>query len=354
MTTVLKNVLPFSGLVVGVPTSLPHLLNVNTVPVIPDLIGASAGGFTITANATNVTVTRTTGGAAVNVYVERWHTIEDCEPPGGLDGLVPFVIESSVGAGASGPPNALAYFDAGGNLVGNAAVWFIDSATNNFFVGGLNGVSELFINQVGALNGSNAGIQHSDIVANRANYRANQWGSNTGIPGVTGFKSRGVAIGTLAAVLVGDVIWRATAIGVCGDNATIPLSGLLSINVDQVAANFLGTSFEVQLVPPTGPINGRKQAFRVDGVGILHLTEAANKSAGVAILDVTGTAVIANTSVSATTKFHLTAQDTGPAPTGSMYQSARVVGTNFTIKSTAGAADAGVQVYYTLFEPTVP
>jgi len=40
--------------------------------------------------------------------------------------------------------------------------------------------------------------------------------------------------------------------------------------------------------------------------------------------------------------------------TGSLQQSARVVGTSFTIRSTTGAGDAGVQVYYQLWEPTLP
>jgi collagen type VII alpha len=274
--------------------------------------------------------------------------------PVGLTGPTGPVGATGSAGDVTGPPTALAFFDVGGDLDGDATVWFVDPATGNFFIGGGPGLAELFINQVGALHGSNAGVQQSSVTANRANVRTNQYGANTGIPGVTGFKSRGATIGSLAAVIVGDVIWRSTAIGVCGDNATIPLSGLLSINVDQVASNFLGTSFEVQLVPPTGPVNGRKQAFRVDGVGILHLTEAANKSAGLAVLDGTGTAVVLNANVSPTTKFQLTAQDGGAVPTGTPYQSARVVGTSFTIASTAGAADAGVQVYYQLFEPTVP
>jgi hypothetical protein len=49
----------------------------------------------------------------------------------------------------------------------------------------------------------------------------------------------------------------------------------------------------------------------------------------------------------------LTIQDGGTAPTGNVYQSARVNATSFTITSNAGIADAGVQVYYQLFEPQV-
>ena len=76
--------------------------------------------------------------------------------------------------------------------------------------------------------------------------------------------------------------------------------------------------------------------------------------AGLVVLGPIGQVVVANTYVAATTKFSLTAQDGGPPPTGVIYQSARVVGTSFTIKSAAGAADTGVQVYYQLWEPTAP
>jgi hypothetical protein len=119
--------------------------------------------------------------------------------------------------------------------------------------------------------------------------------------------------------------------------------------------NWIATDFEVQLVPLAGPINGRKVTFKVDSEGILYVREAANKMAGIAILDATGTAVIANTRVKATTKFNLSIQEgTGVVPTGTVYQSSRIVGTSFTIKSNAGAADASVQVYYQLWEPTSP
>jgi hypothetical protein len=225
--------------------------------------------------------------------------------------------------------------------------------------GGL-GTFELFINQGGvALHGSNAGIQYSSTVANRAQIRENQYGANAGIPGISTFKSRGLTVGSLAGVIDGDSIFRATAVGVAGDNVSIPLSGLISITVpiggSVVGQNWIATDFEVQLVPLAGPINGRKQTFKVDSEGILYVREAANKMAGIATLDAAGQAVVANTRVKTTTKFNLTIQEgTGVAPTGTVYQASRVVGTSFTIKSNAGAADAGVQVYYQLWEPTSP
>ena len=100
---VLKNILSFTGLGIGVPTSLPHGLNRGTGPATPRLIAANAPGFTITANTINVTVTRTTGGATVSVYAELWHTIEDAEPyPGLAPTNFPFVIDANGGGGGGG------------------------------------------------------------------------------------------------------------------------------------------------------------------------------------------------------------------------------------------------------------
>lgn len=95
---VLKNVLQFSGLVVGVPTSLPHLLRVNDVPVAPQLILPLKGGYTVTADITNVTVTRLTGSATLTVYVEHWHTIETVLPETAL--ALPAVLDPGAPTGA--------------------------------------------------------------------------------------------------------------------------------------------------------------------------------------------------------------------------------------------------------------
>jgi len=108
--TILKNILSFTGLVVGVPASLPHLLNVNGTGVYPDIVLPDiVGGFTITADATTVTVTRLTGSpSAVDVYVERWHTIEYVTPPGELATKIPFVVAGGVG-GSGFSPSAFVY-----------------------------------------------------------------------------------------------------------------------------------------------------------------------------------------------------------------------------------------------------
>lgn len=211
--------------------------------------------------------------------------------------------------------------------------------------------SMMFINQSGAFI-SNAGIQHSSDFANRAGYRANQFGANAGIPGVVGFKSRG-AIGTLVSVLAGDVLWRATAIGVAPDNASIPLAGSVSINAATPlppAGNYVPTDFEVALVSLAGPINSRRPVFVVDSEGVLHVKEGANAMAGVAVTGAGGTIVVPNTRITANTRILLTAQDGGAVPTNGMHVSARVIGVNFTIQMIS-AGDVGVLVYYQLYEP---
>jgi len=224
--------------------------------------------------------------------------------------------------------------------------------------GGL-GAFQLFIDQGGiALHASNAGIQQSSTTADRAGMRNNQYGANTGVPGWTGFKSRGTNIGDLAKVIAGDVLAGITAIGVADDNASIGIASTIRVLVPAggvpAGQNWVATDYELTLQPLGGPINGCKQAFYVTSEGILRVKESANCMAGVAVLDGTGTIVVGNTNVTATTKFNLTAQDGGNPPTGVIYQSARVVGTSFTIKSAAGAADTGVAVYYQLWEPTAP
>ena len=102
MATILKNIVQFTGLAVGVPMSAPHALNVNGTPVTPQLGGADASGFDVTADTINVTVTRTSGATSgdVNVYVEHWHTIESVTPPNKLIGLTPFFFAG--GGGGSG------------------------------------------------------------------------------------------------------------------------------------------------------------------------------------------------------------------------------------------------------------
>ncbi len=106
MGTILKNVLQFTGLVVGVPAVLPHRLNVNGIPVLPDLVAANGPNYTIVASATNITITRTApAAAAVDIYIEHWHTFEDVipkTPTPTFIGLTPFIIASGDGGSGGG------------------------------------------------------------------------------------------------------------------------------------------------------------------------------------------------------------------------------------------------------------
>ena len=81
------------------------------------------------------------------------------------------------------------------------------------------------------------------------------------------------------------------------------------------------------------------------GSGLL-VKEGANAKQGVATLS-SGTIVVSNTSVTASSRIQLTAQDNNS--TGALRVSARTAGTSFTITS-SNAADSGV-VAYEIFEP---
>jgi hypothetical protein len=152
VNTILKNVIEFTDLAIGVPASLPHRLNVKGIGVMPKLGGLNAEGFDVTADASDVTVTRTINAASgdVRVYVEYWHTLESVTPlvppPGELSGLTPFffaasgqdaspILVEAEGAPLPGAPHSILNFtgagvtasDAGGgvaeiNVPGNALI----------------------------------------------------------------------------------------------------------------------------------------------------------------------------------------------------------------------------------------
>lgn len=247
----------------------------------------------------------------------------------------------------TGAPSALVFLNALGTNYLTDANFVFEGAGGRLFVGGSS-----------AFQGSNAGLQVSSLTANRGAGRFNQYGANAGVPGVVGFKSRGLTLGSLAKVQAGDTLFRATAIGVADDNATIGLAATLGFNVPPggvpAGQAWVATEYVMELQPVGGPANGRKMSFKVSSEGIVYLKESANSMAGVAVLGAGGSVVVPNTQVAATTRFMLTAQDGGAAPTGAQFVSARAAGVSFTIASTAGAADVGVQVYYQLFEACTP
>jgi hypothetical protein len=131
MATQLKSIVRFTGLVVGVPSVLPHGLNIDNVAQVPDLVAPSQGIFTIVADATNVTVTRTAADpAAVDVFCEVWHTEDRSFGPFGPSqptGLVPrpFILRPGSGTSASISQAGITRWD--------GYVAPLDSATTDFF-----------------------------------------------------------------------------------------------------------------------------------------------------------------------------------------------------------------------------
>lgn len=222
------------------------------------------------------------------------------------------------------------------------------------------GDARFFYGQTTTDNGSNAGFQTSCTRPNRAQFRFNQYGANNAGGGITAFKSRSTTIGAPITpavpannVQVGDIIVGITGIGLTDNGAgtgLIPLAYTQRVVVVQNANGNVACDWEVSLCPLGGITNSIRKTFGFSSEGIQKVLESANAMAGLVLLDATGTAVIPNTNVKATTRFVLTAQDGGAVPTGNIYQSARTNGIDFTIKSTAGIADAGVQVYYQLYE----
>jgi len=91
------NTVQFTGLVVGVPTSLPHNLNWLGRGQTPHYVVPNQPGFTVTADATDITVTRQSGAPdSVDVFVEVLHTIVGAF---GADDDLP--VRPFVAAGAS-------------------------------------------------------------------------------------------------------------------------------------------------------------------------------------------------------------------------------------------------------------
>ena len=112
MANRLKNILRFTNVAGGGGmASQAHLLNVNDVGVVPDLVlRATTGDFDITADDTNVTVTNNGADPAdIDVYVHHWHTYEREFGTYGLNpvtDLVPQPFVASGGGAATGVQNA--------------------------------------------------------------------------------------------------------------------------------------------------------------------------------------------------------------------------------------------------------
>jgi hypothetical protein len=124
---------------------------------------------------------------------------------------------------------------------------------------------QVFIGSPTSLNGSDAGIQYSSLVADRGQIQVYQYGAHTGIPGISSFKSRDTTIGGLAAIIANDVFFRATAEAVACDNITIDESATISIIAEGTpGATEIPSRFELELTNLSGT---RQLALRVSSEG---------------------------------------------------------------------------------------
>lgn len=107
MTIKIESIVVFTGLQVGVPVSLPHGLINPPRKLVPDIVAPDEGGFLVSADDTDITVTRLaiTSPPAVSVWASSWHTIRRefgaTQPQPGIqpDGSLipqPFVINQGV------------------------------------------------------------------------------------------------------------------------------------------------------------------------------------------------------------------------------------------------------------------
>jgi hypothetical protein len=117
---------------------------------------------------------------------------------------------------------------------------------------------------------------------------------------------------------------------------TVNVWGYIQVNTSDVPVAVTSTT-----------IRGSAGQLSVQALGSgLAVKEGSNAKQGVATL-AAGTVTVANTSVTATSRVQLTAQDNNT--TGALRVSARTAGTSFTITS-SNAGDTGV-VAYEIFEP---
>lgn len=106
--TRLLQIVKFVNVAPADTVTLPHNINVDGAPKIPDFIAGDVGGFTITADATTVTVTNTNPAmASVDVWLELKHTIPR-QLSGGVANLDPQPFVAAAGGGGGGGGGTIA------------------------------------------------------------------------------------------------------------------------------------------------------------------------------------------------------------------------------------------------------
>jgi len=186
-----------------------------------------------------------------------------------------------------------------------------------------------------------------------------QYGKNNDIPGIISLKSRGLNSGDLAPVKVGDTLYQETISGVTDIN-TVPTAASVSITVPTggvpTGQGYVATEFSVGLTSLDGPAKGMRPVFKISSEGVLQLLETTSTGShttvpsGIVTLNSSGIGTVTNVKIPANARILLTAQPT-KAPKGAMFVSAITPNTSFTIKSTSGATDAGVNVFYMILVP---
>lgn len=78
MAATLKTAFTLTGLVIGTPVVTAHGLNWNpSRKVVPDFIALTESGYAVSADDTNITITRgPEAPATVTVIAESWHTYD--------------------------------------------------------------------------------------------------------------------------------------------------------------------------------------------------------------------------------------------------------------------------------------
>ena len=126
----------------------------------------------------------------------------------------------------------------------------------------------------------------------------------------------------------------------------LPLTGG-TVSGNLVVTGTVSTQ-SLNAVIASGNLNAQFGSVDVQSAGAgLKVSEGSNAKQGTATLTA-GTVVVANTSVTASSRIFLTGQTPGGTP-GALNVSARTAGTSFTVTSTSGADTSTFA--YEIFEP---
>jgi hypothetical protein len=134
MATTLHEVLTFADIPPGGIATLPHTLNVNQVPVPPDILFRDNGNFTIiAASDVSVTVQNTAAGVeTLNAWLFVLHTMERQFGSVEITSLSPqpFIPAASGGGGGGSTAISFRYIASGGEIDFTVSLPFAWSSAN--------------------------------------------------------------------------------------------------------------------------------------------------------------------------------------------------------------------------------